>query len=206
MAKETHITLPTQTDILIIGSGLAGTAAAYEAAKAGADVLVLEKMKYMSTIMRKEMYYYGSTNKMYLEYLNMFVGRYLGTNANIGKNSNSSSDIKITYTHTKTSDKLEVLNKFFNSTFNKESIESISSQAYKYFTSIGEFANQESANHFLLFEKVYDFRFQNIGDLNTIIIPLLNSWRTKLKDYEIQKDAEKYKKLINHQMFTNWLT
>ena len=38
--------LPGSADVLIIGSGLAGAAAAYEAAKAGASVLVLEKMKY----------------------------------------------------------------------------------------------------------------------------------------------------------------
>lgn len=181
------------------------TYAAYTMLKGYAgQPIILDKLKYMSTIMKKEMFYTGSTNKVYLEYLNMFIGRYFGTNANINKNS--ASDIKIQYVHSKTTEKLEVMNKFFNSTFNKESIESISSQAYKYFTSIGEFANQESATHFLLFEKVYDFRFQNLGELNTIIIPLLNSWRTKLKDYEMQKDAEKYKKLISHQMFTNWLT
>ena len=35
-----------QTDVLIIGSGLAGMAAAYEASRAGADVMIVEKMPY----------------------------------------------------------------------------------------------------------------------------------------------------------------
>ena len=39
-------TLPEKTDILVIGSGLAGAAAACEAAGTGAEVFILEKMKY----------------------------------------------------------------------------------------------------------------------------------------------------------------
>ena len=34
-----------QTDILVVGSGVAGLSAAIEARQAGADVIVLEKMK-----------------------------------------------------------------------------------------------------------------------------------------------------------------
>ena len=39
------ITWDEQTDVIVIGSGVAGCAAAIEARNAGASVLVLEKMK-----------------------------------------------------------------------------------------------------------------------------------------------------------------
>ena len=34
-----------ERDVVVVGSGLAGLAAAYEAKQAGADVVILEKMK-----------------------------------------------------------------------------------------------------------------------------------------------------------------
>ena len=43
--KETHPKWDEETDIVVIGSGLAGLAAAIEAKKAGCSVIVLEKMK-----------------------------------------------------------------------------------------------------------------------------------------------------------------
>lgn len=45
MHKKTATQWDAQTDVIVVGSGFAGLAAAIEARIAGSDVLVLEKMK-----------------------------------------------------------------------------------------------------------------------------------------------------------------
>lgn len=167
---------------------------------------IIEKTSYMRGIMVKDEFYDGSPYKAQLECMNVLLGRYFGnTFKSVMKRMNRKGDLKTKYKHHKSSDKAAVISSFISGVYDQDSTKSVSTQMMMYLASSGEITDKEGLESFMLFEKIYDFRYQNLGELNQLIIPLLNSWRKKIKDYALARESESYKSLIAHPLFSNWL-
>ena len=57
----------------------------------------------------------------------------------------------------------------------------------------------------LEYVKRCDFRFKNIGVLNTALAPVVKNKKKKIKDYAIARESEQYKLLVKHELYIDWL-
>lgn len=167
--------------------------------------LLVDKTRYMHYVMKKDMYYDGSPFKAQLECMNVLLGRWFGTLKAVLKKVRKSDDYACKYLHMKTAEKINVLSNFLTGAYDADSVQSVSTQFVRYLSGSGEFLDKTTLDSFAYFEKLYDFRYQNIGELNRMIIPLLATWQRKIKDYDLVRESENYKALIAHPLFSNWL-
>ena len=166
---------------------------------------IIEKTSYMRSVLIDSKYYDNSPNKSQLEQMNILLGGYFGYLKSYMKRIRKNDNIRLKYLHTKTADKNTVLTSFLKESYDQNSPDSASSQFLDYLMKSNEFADKNTMSVFAIFERIYDFRYQNIGELNNMIIPMMNAWRKKIKDYALARESEAYKTLISHQLFSNWL-
>ena len=111
-------------------------------------------------------------------------------------------DNKIEFKHNKNVDKINILTTFLDKVYDQNSTNSVSIQFLEYLIQSHEI---DIPKPLYSFEMMYDYRCQKVSILNNITIPILNSWKKKIKDYNLARESEKYKSLISHQLFSNWL-
>ena len=70
---------------------------------------------------------------------------------------------------------------------------------------MGEIDSLDGVNALISYESYFDYRFQNAGKLNEIIIPIFEAWKKKIKDYSIARQSENFNLLKNHMPYINWL-
>jgi hypothetical protein len=161
---------------------------------------VMSKETYLKKLSRKDEYYENFSHKAEFEYMNVLIGKYF--NSLVFKNSKETS--KIVYEHSKIKDKLNILNEFIESSYEPSKEDTISSQFVLYLQSIGEI-KYPGIENLMDYERYYDYRYQNMGELHRTIIPIFNNWKQKIKDYEVSRKSENYKALIEHDISYNWL-
>lgn len=164
---------------------------------------IIEKTSYMRDIFNKPQYYDESSYKPQLEQMNVLLGAYFGkfNNSSIFKRFGSNS---IKFIHNRYTDKIKILSEFLTLEYDINSTNSVSSQFLKCLINLKELEPQY-IRKISMFESVYDYRYQNINEINSIIVPILKTWRKKIKDYSLARESESYKLLISHQLFSNWL-
>lgn len=166
----------------------------------------VSKMDHLKRIIGGEKLYYSALNKHEIQYLNVFLARFMNFDKSYhnllpkktGKNI-------IRFTKRKTQDKIKMLSTFLVNVYDPERAEPMSVQFYLYVLAEGMFADKESYENFRLYLRLFDYRFQNQGRINEVIVPLLRSWSKKVKDFAINRQSESYKRLIKHQLYVNWL-
>lgn len=163
-------------------------------------VEIIEKTSYMRGLFSKPQYYDESPYKSQLEQMNVLLGIYFGKFKNIAKRLNK--DNKIEFKHNKNVDKINILTAFLDKVYDQNSTNSASIQFLEYLIQSHEI---DIPKLLYSFEMMYDYRCQKVSILNNITIPILNSWKKKIKDYNLARESEKYKSLISHQLFSNWL-
>lgn len=161
---------------------------------------IIEKTSYMRGLFNKPQFYDESPYKSQLEQMNVLLGVYFGKFKTIAKRLNK--DAKIEYAHNKTNDKMNILSEFLNKVYDQNSTNSVSVQFIEYLVQSNELTVPKPLYSF---ESMYDYRCQRVSVLHNIVIPILNSWKKKIKDYNLARESEKYKTLISHQLFSNWL-
>ena len=166
---------------------------------------IIEKTEYMRAIMTKPMFYDGSPYKAQLECMNVLLGRYFNSMFKNASKKINKENTKMRYLHNKSVDKAGIISQFLSGVYDQNSAKSVSTQMMMYLRSSGELLDSNTSEIFTTFEKLYDFRYQNLGELNQTIIPLITYWRKKIKDYTLARDCESYKALIAHPLFSNWL-
>lgn len=188
--RQLLFTFPTKNAVAIYkGYGFTGT-------------VFLNKYDYIAKIMKSKENYVNFPNKAELEYMNVLVGKYL----NSVKFKHSKMDtLKVNYKTTRTADKILLLERFISDAYDPSKQMNISKQFILFLQSQGEIINTGGVNNLTFYETYFDYRYQNIGKLNEIIIPLFNSWKQKIKDYSIARASEGFKILQQHEMYLNWL-
>ena len=166
-------------------------------------VEIIEKTSYMRGLFNKPQYYDESSHKSQLEQMNVLLGMYFGKFKNWMLKRFSSSSVK--YVHSKYNDKINILSEFLDKVYDQNSTDSTSKQFFKYLMDSNEFVDNGECEKAKVFEMWYDYRCQNTHELNNVMIPVLNSWKKKIKDYALARESESYKTLISHQLFSNWL-
>ncbi len=164
----------------------------------------INKYMYMRETLNLSRHYDESKYKTQLEQMNVLLGLYFGkfkSALSVYKNINFNFKL----THSRVTDKYNVLTNFLENVYDSDSLESVSNQFLKYLIDSKELIDINSIKTFKFFESRYDFRYNNIYELNLIITPLLKTWRKKIKDYSLARESETYKTLISHQLFSNWL-
>lgn len=162
----------------------------------------LYKEKQMIKIMKHEDYYKNFRHKAELEYMNVLVGRYLNT----VKFKNSKLDsVRVKFVHSKTMDKINFINDFIENHYDPSQQITICNQFLLYLQSAGEVDTLEGVNALVSYEKYFDFRAQNVGKINEVIIPLFQAWKKKIKDYAIARQSENFNILKEHLAYLNWL-
>lgn len=162
----------------------------------------LTKEKYLTKIMKSEENYKNFRHKAELEYMNVLVGKYI--NSMRLRNAKLDS-IKLRYKSYKTVDKLALLNEFIETVYDPSQQINISNQFMLFLQSKSEIDSLDGVNNLISYESYFDYRFQNIGKLNEVIIPIFDSWKKKIKDYSISRQSENFKLIRSHMPYINWL-
>lgn len=162
----------------------------------------LTKEKQLIKLMKSEENYKNFRHKAELEYMNVFIGKYF----NSTKLRNAKLDsIKIKYTHFKNVEKIAIINDFIENHYDPSQQLGICNQFLLYLQSMGEIDSLDGVNALISYESYFDYRFQNAGKLNEIIIPIFEAWKKKIKDYSIARQSENFNLLKNHMPYINWL-
>jgi hypothetical protein len=119
-----------------------------------------------------------------------------------------SSSERNTYSFPFTRDKLvkkaDKVSQFITKYYNRNnSQENINNQFEKYICQF--LINQSDSVSLASYIKKYDF-FSHQGQyIHNVMKELYNASKAKIKDYAMSKESEKYKLLIHHQLYANWL-
>lgn len=156
----------------------------------------------MMDLFKDPSYYVRSVNKSELDALLMQIGKFLNTlTCTISKDSTYS----VKYTVSKVKDRLSYITDFLENSYDASLPEGISVQFFNYLQYKKLFATQADETAYLEYVKRCDFRFKNIGILNTALAPVVNTWKKKIKDYTIARESEQYKLLVKHELYIDWL-
>lgn len=162
----------------------------------------VSKDSLMMDLFKNPSYYFNSVHKSEIDALVMQIGKFLNTMVCTPSKERSYS---VKYTISRVKDKVELITDFLDNLYDISSIDSIAVQFFKFLQTKNVFASQADENAYLEYVKRCDFRFKNIGVLNTALAPVVNTWRKKIKDYAIARESERYKLLVKHELYIDWL-
>lgn len=163
----------------------------------------ISKENMMKDLFKKKDYYDQSKYKSEIDALLIPIGKFLNTL--VCSPSKIEHQDKVQYTIRMMKDKLDLLTKFLSEVYNPGNLDGISAQFFKFLNESGVFVAEIDSNTFYKYLKKTDFRFKNVGLLNSTLAPLIDSWKKKIKDYAMAKDSEKFQLLVKHQLYVNWL-
>ena len=158
----------------------------------------------MRELFKTEGYYANSLYKSELDALVMQLGKFFNslvcTSSKDNKGNNS-----VKYTVKRAKDKIELLDDFLKNGYDISCPLGISPQFFAYLKNHNVFVSNVDENNYCDYLKKCDFRFKNIGILNTALAPLIDTWKKKIKDYAIARESEQYKMLVKHELYIDWL-
>ena len=162
----------------------------------------ISKDTMMRELFKTEGYYRNSEYKYELDSLLVPIGKFLNS---MVCTTGKSEDYTVKYTVQRVKDKLTYIDDFIKNCY-KPGSDSISSQFFGYLKEKSLFKDSfVDENNYLRYLKRCDFRFKNIGVLNSALAPLVETWKKKIKDYAIARESERYKLLIKHELYADWL-
>lgn len=166
----------------------------------------MSKNEVMNKLFKDPNFYEMNEYKSELEALIVPIGKF--TNNMICTSQpkkNVVNPYKVLYNIRNAAEKEEFIKNFFKHDYKPEDMTGISHQFYHCLKNQGVFVSEVDAKNFESYLAVCDFRFKNIGKMRAILAPLINTWKTKIKDYAIARESEQYKILVKHELFVNWL-
>jgi hypothetical protein len=93
---------------------------------------------------------------------------------------------------------------FFQRYYDKgNTMHNINNQLVAYLKSF--LAIESELDSFKAYVNRYDYFFHEGRYMHNIMKELYNAYKVKILDYEIAKESEKYRSLITHPLYTNWL-
>ena len=161
----------------------------------------LNKEDCLKKIIKSDDNYVGFTHKAELEYMNVLIGKYL----NSVKFKSKFDSVKIDYTHSRIKDKINIINDFIENNYDPNKGFPICQQFILYLQSSGEIKTEDELNALTKYESQFDFRYQNLNQLNEVLVPLFDTWKKKIKDYTIARQSENFNILRSHMAYINWL-
>jgi hypothetical protein len=168
------------------------------------QVNFLEKNIFIKKLFREndEIYSLICTYKSEIERLNVIIGIYFGTHE-----CYSVSEKKhFTFSFKREPIKSRVLHLlyFLENYYNKDNMtKNINKQFIDYLQSF--LTNPVDLESLTKYVNRYDYFSHEGIYLHNIMKELYNSVRVKILDYEMSKESEKYRQLIEHPLYANWL-
>lgn len=148
--------------------------------------------------------YDDSEYKPEIDALLVSIGKFLNSMV-CSKVKQTTDDYLIKYTVKSITKKIPIVFEFLKTGYRSETGIPISTQFINYLADNHIFAEPVDQSIMIRYLKSCDFRFQNIGVLNTSLAPLIETWKKKIKDYAKERESERYKMLVKHQLYINWL-
>jgi hypothetical protein len=170
----------------------------------GNHVDFLSKRQFIQKLFKdnETIFSYVHTYKSEIERLNVIIGVFLGTYECYSKSEKNNFTFSF-IRETLKNRTLHLLHFFQNKYDKNNTTQNINKQFTLYLKSF--LSNPVDLESLKTYINRYDYFYHEGRYMHNIMKELYNTYKVKILDYEIAKESEKYRLLINHPLYANWL-